>query len=320
MYAAPVVVNWSETLQAIAIAPNLQASAITSAVYAITGSSIISGSATAPAQTVGEASSTQQVTLTFGASGTLADVSVVTQGVAGLDFIAASGGSCAPGTSYAAGQTCTVAYTFKPLAPGMRYGAVALTDKLHHELATTMLSGMGNGQFATLTPGTASTYAGQCNPAWDPNYFTQFLGCYLSPPTGDNVPATSAYLYAPLSVTASGAGDLFILDNNGSTVRKVNTSGLINTVAGNGNKGYGGDGGPATQASIYSTGYYYGGSVAEDGAGIYILRILRIKWFGRYRRLQGSLPQSQARPEYLETCLRTPATVARLQKQRSITR
>ena len=69
--------------------------------------------------------------------------------------------------------------------------------------------------------------------------------------TGDGGPATSAEL-VPVGVAVDGAGNLFIADNggSGSRVRKVTTSGVTTTVAGTGEIGFGGDGGPATAAQI----------------------------------------------------------------------
>ncbi len=43
-------------------------------------------------------------------------------------------------------------------------------------------------------------------------------------------------------------GIYYISDWVNHRIRKVDTSGIITTIAGNGQQGYGGDGGPATQA------------------------------------------------------------------------
>src|ERR1017187_4920775 len=80
--------------------------------------------------------------------------------------------------------------------------------------------------------------------------------------SGDGGPATSAALYGPYGVAVDGAGNLFIADTRNERIRKVNTAGIITTVAGNGTYGYSGDGGPATSAALYGP---YG--VAVDGAG-----------------------------------------------------
>ena len=78
---------------------------------------------------------------------------------------------------------------------------------------------------------------------------------------GDGGPATSAVLNAPFAVAFDGAGNLYIGDVTARRVRKVDTSGIITTVAGNGSTTDSGDGGPATQAGFGLTG------LAADVAG-----------------------------------------------------
>ncbi len=84
---------------------------------------------------------------------------------------------------------------------------------------------------------------------------------------GDGGAATSAELQGPTGVAVDSAGNIYIADSYGNRIRKVAAStGIISTVAGNGNIGHSGDGGPATSAQLY---YPYG--VAVDTAGnIYI--------------------------------------------------
>ncbi|HZQ22726.1 MAG TPA: hypothetical protein VFA89_07990 [Terriglobales bacterium] len=67
---------------------------------------------------------------------------------------------------------------------------------------------------------------------------------------GDNVPATSAELNQPFGVAVDSKGNLFIADSNNNRVRRVNTSGIITTFAGNGTCGFSGDGGLATSAEL----------------------------------------------------------------------
>ena len=68
--------------------------------------------------------------------------------------------------------------------------------------------------------------------------------------SGDNGPATSALLNTPGAVFADGVGNVFFADGHNNRIRKINTSGIITTIAGNGIPGYSGDGGAATVAEI----------------------------------------------------------------------
>jgi sugar lactone lactonase YvrE len=67
----------------------------------------------------------------------------------------------------------------------------------------------------------------------------------------DGIPATQALLFYPYGVALDSEGNLYIGDTLNNRVRMVDTSGIIHTVAGNGGGcGFGGDGGPATNAMI----------------------------------------------------------------------
>jgi uncharacterized protein (TIGR03437 family) len=68
--------------------------------------------------------------------------------------------------------------------------------------------------------------------------------------SGDGGPATAAQLSQPYRVAVDGAGNLYIADYGNNRIRKVNTSGIISTVAGNGAVGFSGDGGLATSATL----------------------------------------------------------------------
>ena len=79
---------------------------------------------------------------------------------------------------------------------------------------------------------------------------------------GDGGPATAAQLYNPSGVALDGAGNLYIVDGDNQRIRKVDAAGVISTVAGDGTRGYGGDGGAAVAAQLD-----YPSGVALDGAG-----------------------------------------------------
>ena len=79
--------------------------------------------------------------------------------------------------------------------------------------------------------------------------------------SGDGGPATSATLNDPSGVAVDAAGTLYIADLNNHRIRAV-TSGNIATVAGTGINDYTGDGGPATDATLY-----FPAGVAVDAAG-----------------------------------------------------
>jgi hypothetical protein len=80
--------------------------------------------------------------------------------------------------------------------------------------------------------------------------------------SGDGGPAISAKLNLNWGMTADGAGNIYICDQANQRVRKVSTSGVITTIAGNGTEGFSGDGGPALSATLR-----YPMGVAVDGVG-----------------------------------------------------
>ena len=76
--------------------------------------------------------------------------------------------------------------------------------------------------------------------------------------SGDGGPATAAQIFSPVSQSApptsriaiDSNGNLYLADTSNNRIRKVDTNGIINTVAGNGDVGFRGDGGLATEASL----------------------------------------------------------------------
>ncbi|MFN2544356.1 MAG: hypothetical protein ABR600_07275 [Actinomycetota bacterium] len=68
---------------------------------------------------------------------------------------------------------------------------------------------------------------------------------------GDGGPAVNSQLNRPMGLALDGYHGLLVADGGNSVIRRVDLdSGIITTVAGNGDRGYAGDGGPATRASL----------------------------------------------------------------------
>ena len=68
--------------------------------------------------------------------------------------------------------------------------------------------------------------------------------------SGDGGPATQASLNLPSGVVVDKKGNLYIADRSNDRVRMVNTKGIIQTIAGNGDEGYHGDNMPALKATL----------------------------------------------------------------------
>ena len=79
---------------------------------------------------------------------------------------------------------------------------------------------------------------------------TTFAGNGSGAFSGDGGPASSAAVNGPWGIDFDTAGNLYIACRNDNRIRKVNTSGVISTVAGTGGSGYTGDGGPALSATF----------------------------------------------------------------------
>jgi sugar lactone lactonase YvrE len=142
---------------------------------------------------------------------------------------------------------------------------------------------------------------------------------------GDGGPATSAKLYAPSGVAVDASGSLYITDSSGSRLYKVDSSGIIRTIAlpggltlgglavgpggqvvvagipgqlsavtsaglvpiaGTGNSTFSGDGGPAYLAGIWPYAF------AFDGAGDLYIADGSTAYVGRVRRIQAFVAPS----------------------------
>ena len=79
---------------------------------------------------------------------------------------------------------------------------------------------------------------------------TTVAGLGIQGYTGDGGPAVAARIGAPSAICLDAAGDLYFCDSACHVVRKVDTGGLITTIAGTGEPGFSPDGTAATQAQL----------------------------------------------------------------------
>lgn len=93
---------------------------------------------------------------------------------------------------------------------------------------------------------------------------TTYAGTGVGGYSGDGGPAVDAQLAWPHDVTVDARGNLYIADSNNQRIRKVDTDGVITTIAGTGKTGYNGDDRPAVTALLK-----YPKSVALQGHALY---------------------------------------------------
>jgi streptogramin lyase len=99
--------------------------------------------------------------------------------------------------------------------------------------------------------------------------------------SGDGARAVEARLNMPFDVAFDAKGNLYLADTFNHCVRRIDAaSGVISTVAGNGTKGFSGDGGPATQAQLNEP---YGLAIDRSGNLYVVDRLNR-----RVRRVDAS--------------------------------
>lgn len=82
---------------------------------------------------------------------------------------------------------------------------------------------------------------------------------------GDGGPATAARIQQPQALAFDAAGNLYFTDPGAARVRKVTPDGTLSTVAGDGTRGRGGEGGPAREAPLGAP----SGIVAAAGGVLY---------------------------------------------------
>jgi Secretion system C-terminal sorting domain/NHL repeat len=124
-------------------------------------------------------------------------------------------------------------------------GGMATAAKLHQPWGVT-LDGTGNIYIADMVNHRIRVVAPS-------GIITNFAGTGTPGFFGDGGPATAAQFYQPADVLFDQSGNTYIADQLNNRTRKISSTGIITTVAGNGTPGYFGDGGPATAAEINSS-------------------------------------------------------------------
>jgi len=148
-------------------------------------------------------------------------IQVFTTGLPNLDFKEAGTGTCTPGTTYQAGSSCTVDFTFTPSAVGNRHGVVQLSDTSGTPItgAVTYISGIGKGSLVTFPSSSAATTlptSGSIGPAVADAAGNLFYVNTSNQTLNENVAATgqirqlaSGVQAYPWSMAIDGAGNIF---------------------------------------------------------------------------------------------------------------
>jgi sugar lactone lactonase YvrE len=143
---------------------------------------------------------------------------------------ASTGGTCAAGVSYTAGNSCTITAQFVPAAPGTASSGITLTGSTGAALATAYLQGIGLGAGLTVDTGTISSVGGgftiPMSVALDAagnSYFADAgSNAVLEFKSGSTTAISlGAGLNKPSGVAVDGAGNVIIADTGNNQIVEV---------------------------------------------------------------------------------------------------
>ncbi|RYY38855.1 hypothetical protein EON62_00170 [archaeon] len=139
------------------------------------------------------------------------------------------------------------------VAGGIGDGGSATAAKLSGPEGVAVVA---NGSSGNVEIYIADTTANRIRRVGEAGIINTVAGTGLPEFSGDGGTALSATLFNPSAVAAvvnasSGGVSLYIADKNNNRIRRVDEAGIITTVAGNGLTGYGGDQGPAVNATLF---------------------------------------------------------------------
>jgi sugar lactone lactonase YvrE len=168
-------------------------------------------------------------------------------------------GSTEPGVQRALGSSYTITTVAGNGESGFAGdGGPAAAAKLNRPCAVAVdlrgnlyVADSGNHRVRKVAPdGTITTFAGTGEPGFG----------------GDGGPAVRAQLNSPYGVSVDRHGQVFVADQRNHRIRMVNLSGTITTIAGDGRKGFAGDGGPAVRAALD----HPDATVSDNNGNLYI--------------------------------------------------
>ncbi len=209
--------------------------------------------------------------------------------------ITGTGGTCAAGTAYAAGSSCTITAQFTPSSPAVFTGGITLAASSGTALATVDLQGTGLGAGLTLDPAVPSSVGSGFNSpmsvaidaAGDTFYADAGKNAVLEFTPGSATPISiGTGLSKPAGVAVDGAGDVLIADTGNNRIVEVP---VVNGALSNSAQ-------IAFPATLSGMALQAPAGIAVDGAGDLFIadtgnnRIVAVPYNGSLELLRGHVP------------------------------